>query len=136
MRGGTVAVIGPGNSEGSRLYLRVAGNRVAGTPMPPTGALKPEQVAVIKAWIDEGAEWPDAVAGETPVAPPDPIAQRLNDALRKGDRAAFTATLSRGPAAVRAKGIAGITPLMSATLYADIEPVAPTGFGSVATIRL
>src|SRR5688572_22761934 len=89
MRGGTVAVIGPGNSAGSRLYLRLAGDRTGGTQMPPTGALKPEQIAVVKAWIDQGAEWPDEVAGDTAVVAPDPIAERLNDALRRGDRAAF-----------------------------------------------
>jgi ankyrin repeat protein/mono/diheme cytochrome c family protein len=120
MRGGTIPVIGPGNSVGSRLYLRLAGERMAGTQMPPTGALKPEQVAVVKAWIDQGAEWPDEAAGDTAVVAPDPIAQRLNDALRQGDRAEFTAALGRLPTAVRAKGLAGITPLMSATLYGDV----------------
>ena len=38
MRGGTFAVIGPGNSEGSRLYQRLIGNSF-GMQMPPTGAL-------------------------------------------------------------------------------------------------
>ena len=39
--------------------------------MPPTGALKAQQIAIVKAWIDEGAEWPDALAGdEAPSCPP------------------------------------------------------------------
>src|SRR6185437_4703520 len=58
MRGGTIAVIGPGISEGSRLYQRLLGNQY-GPQMPPTGALRPEQIRTIKDWIDQGAVWPD-----------------------------------------------------------------------------
>src|SRR5437879_422538 len=49
MRGGTLAMIGPGNSVGSRMYLRLIGSEF-GPQMPPTGALKPEQIATIQAW--------------------------------------------------------------------------------------
>src|SRR6202161_1342802 len=38
----------PGSSENSMLYHRLAGED-AGPQMPPTGALRPEQIAVIKA---------------------------------------------------------------------------------------
>lgn len=38
MRGGTIAVIGPGNSDGSRLYQRLIGDRF-GRQMPPDSAL-------------------------------------------------------------------------------------------------
>src|SRR5204863_3893256 len=68
MRGGTIAVIGPGNSDGSRLYLRLTGNQF-GQQMPPTGALRAEQVDVIRRWIEQGAEWPDAAAGDVPIVP-------------------------------------------------------------------
>ncbi len=120
MRGGTLPVIGPGNGEASQLYLRVSGTRF-GTQMPPTGALKPEQVALIKSWIDQGAEWPDEAANDAPVTPPDPGAVKLNDALRRDDRAAFTGVLSAAPAAANAKGNNGITPLMAATIYGDVS---------------
>ena len=63
MRGGTRSVIVPGNSAASRLYLRLAGNQF-GTRMPTTGPLKPDEIAVFKTWIDEGAHWPDALANE------------------------------------------------------------------------
>jgi hypothetical protein len=46
----------PGNSELSRLYLRLTG-KAPGPQMPPTGPLSPEQIATFKAWIDQGAEW-------------------------------------------------------------------------------
>jgi hypothetical protein len=68
MRGGTITVIGPGNSAGSRLYLRLAGGEY-GLQMPPTGPLSPAELNIIKDWIDQGAEWPDALSGEIPPPP-------------------------------------------------------------------
>jgi ankyrin repeat protein/mono/diheme cytochrome c family protein len=119
MKGGTLAMIGPGNAAGSRLYMRLIGTAM-GQQMPPTGALKPEQIATIRAWIDQGAEWPDDVSGETPAPPPDPKAAHLMDLLRAGDRAGFAKALASDPAGAKAKGPHGDTPLMFATLYADI----------------
>ena len=37
--------------------------------MPPKGPLKEEQIAAIRAWIDQGAEWPDALANEADLPP-------------------------------------------------------------------
>jgi hypothetical protein len=46
----------PGDAEGSRLYRRVAG--LERPPMPAQGTpLTAEQAAVVKQWIDEGANW-------------------------------------------------------------------------------
>ena len=66
MKGGTLAMIAPGNSQGSRFYLKLIGNQY-GPQMPPTGALRSDQIAILKAWIDQGAEWPDEVSGEEPL---------------------------------------------------------------------
>src|SRR2546423_10092342 len=60
MRGGTIAVIAPGSSQSSHLYLRLISRDTMGMPMPPTGSLPPQQIEIIKNWIDQGAEWPDA----------------------------------------------------------------------------
>ncbi len=120
MRGGTIAVIGPGNSAGSRLYLRLVGDQY-GLRMPPTGPLSDDKIAIIKAWIDQGAEWPDALSGETPPPPPDPGATRLMDALRRGDSAAFQRKLGEDPKAATRKGPGGSTPLMYAALYGDTD---------------
>ena len=73
MRGGTLAMIGPGNAEASRLFLRLTGSTM-GSQMPPTGALKAEQIALIKAWIDQGA---DGRRGFR--EPPPPPIRRRND---------------------------------------------------------
>jgi ankyrin repeat protein len=118
MRGGTIAVIGPGNSDGSRLYRRLIGSEF-GAQMPPTGALTPDKVAIIKAWIDQGAEWPNAFANDQPPVPPDPVAARLIAALKRGDRASFAALLKAKPGASQKKGEGGTTPLMVAALEAD-----------------
>ena len=117
--GANGARIVPGNSAESRLYLRVAGSQ-AGLQMPPTGALRPEEIATIKAWIDQGAEWPDELAGETPSPPRDPVANQLLDVLRLGDRARVERLLKGNPNAARAAGSGGITPLMYAALYGDV----------------
>jgi ankyrin repeat protein len=119
MRGGTIAVIGPGNSAGSRLYQRLIGDQY-GLRMPPTGPLPQEKIDVIKAWIDEGAPWPDALSGETPPPPPDPGATVLMEALRRGDSAAFQKKLAEDPQAATRKGPGGSTPLMYAALYGDL----------------
>src|SRR5262245_65629133 len=68
MRGGSQSDIGPGNAEGSRLYHRLIGTQF-GTRMPPTGPLSADQIAIIKSWIDQGAEWPDEFSGEKPSLP-------------------------------------------------------------------
>jgi len=116
MRGGTIPVIGPGNSEASRLYLRLVGDSV-GSQMPPTGALKPEQIALIKGWIDQGALWPDSASGETPPPTPDPYASRMMDALREGDRHAFRSAIDAAPTLSGRNGPGGTTPLMQAVFY-------------------
>jgi ankyrin repeat protein len=118
MRGGTIRVIGPGNAAGSRLYQRLIGSDF-GIQMPPTGALPDAQVAILKQWIDEGAEWPDAVAGDIPPTPVDPAAADLNEAIRTGDRGRITSVLAQSASVVKQRGPGGATPLMYAALYGD-----------------
>ena len=123
MRGSTFGtVIGPGNGEASRLYLRISGTQ-RGTQMPPTGALKDEQIALLKAWIDEGAEWPDALSGDVAPVPADPGALQLMASLRSGDAAGFRRALSAAPAGATRNGSDGITPLMYAALYGTVDEV-------------
>src|SRR5690242_2146597 len=54
--GSNGATIIPGKSASSRLYQKVSGNQ-AGLQMPPTGPLSPEEISIIKNWIDQGADW-------------------------------------------------------------------------------
>ena len=122
MRGGTRSMIGPGNGAASVMYLRLISDQFD-PQMPPTGPLDEDQIAVIKRWIDQGAKWPDELAGETPPPPPDPKAARMMELLRAGDRPAFRRMLSEDPGIARLKGPGGSTPLMNAVLYGDLDDV-------------
>jgi ankyrin repeat protein len=117
--GANGARIVPGNSAGSRLFIRVAGDR-GGLRMPPSGALPPEEIDAIRRWIDQGAEWPDALDGERPTPPADPAVSQLLTALRLGDRRQIDRVLARNPGAARGAGTGGVTPLMQAALSGDI----------------
>jgi ankyrin repeat protein/cytochrome c551/c552 len=117
------ARIRPGSSATSRVYLRISSSDF-GQQMPPTGALPPEAINTIKTWIDEGADWPDAFAGESASPPPsDAGATEIANALRADDQRAFTAALERHPAAVNRLASGGATPLMFAALYGNAAAV-------------
>src|SRR5262245_40510460 len=118
MRGSSQTLIGPGNAAGSKLYHRLTGTAF-GQQMPPGRPLTAEQIETIKTWIDEGADWPDAVSGEPPSLPVDPDAARLMSAIRDSDRAAIDAVLRTTPRAASLRGPGGSTPLMAAALYGD-----------------
>jgi len=53
-------VVVPGNAADSALYRRVAGIGDV-VRMPMGGRLADDQIATLKAWIEQGAEWPDSV---------------------------------------------------------------------------
>jgi len=118
LRGHTTPVIIPGSGETSRLFLRLTGPTV-GTQMPPTGPLGADQIGIIKRWIDQGAHWPDELAGDAPPLPVDANASAMIEALRRGDRPTLKKMLSTNAAAGTKQGAAGISPLMAATLYGD-----------------
>ena len=54
-----LTMIQPGNAKASRLIQRVLGE--GSEPRMPQGreSLKPEQVELLRRWINEGATWPD-----------------------------------------------------------------------------
>jgi mono/diheme cytochrome c family protein len=54
----------PGNSKESRLMRRILGEGDEVQMPMGTDPLKPEQIELIRKWIDEGAQWPDADAAE------------------------------------------------------------------------
>jgi len=113
----------PGNSMNSMVYHRVH-DAEYGQPMPPTGELKAEQVATIKAWIDEGAPWPDAMANDVDLPPFDAEAVALVEKLHEGDLAGFMKAVRGKPELLNARGPEGSTPFMYAVVYAGPETVA------------
>jgi ankyrin repeat protein len=110
----------PGSSQNSFLYLRLIGTQY-GLQMPPTGQLRAEQIAVIKTWIDQGADWPDALSNEAGRAPLDPKAVAAVEILRTGDREGFLKATAASPQLVNARGPEGSTPFMYAVLYGDVS---------------
>jgi ankyrin repeat protein len=120
--GANGARIVPGNSARSLLYRRVSGAQ-SGVQMPPSGPLRPEQIDIIKAWIDQGVDWPDQLSGDRDAAAADPTVVKMMNALRNGNRQEFNRALRENPEAVNAKGLSGWTPIMYAALYGDGEPV-------------
>ena len=108
----------PGSTENSFLFHRVSGNAY-GLQMPPTGPLRPEQIAVLKAWIEQGAAWPDALANEADLPPVNPKAAAMVESLRAGDRQSFLKAVSEDAKLLNARGPEGSTPFMYAVLYGD-----------------
>jgi ankyrin repeat protein len=120
--GANGARIVPGNSAASRLFIRVAGSQ-GGLQMPPTGALRPEDIGLIKAWIDQGAAWPDELDGERPSPARNPRADQLLEAIRRGDSRGVEQLLEDHPDAAREPGTGGTTALMQAALYGNVATV-------------
>jgi ankyrin repeat protein len=118
----------PGSSESSRVYRRVLDSRF-GTQMPPEDVLSLEETETLRRWIDAGAPWPDELANEVELPPPDPVALRIAKLLRSSvfdarSRREILATIRANPAVVNARGAGGTTPLMEAALYADSRLLA------------
>ena len=93
----------PGNAENSFFFHRISGSDF-GAQMPPTGALRPEQIERIRLWIEQGADWPDALANEADALPPNPKAVAMVDALRTGNKRAFHKLLGDDAKLLNARG--------------------------------
>src|SRR5579859_4731052 len=112
----------PGSIENSFLFYRLTGTRF-GMQMPPAGPLSAEQIATIKAWIEQGAEWSDALANEADLPPLNPKAVAMVDALHAGDLKTFMKFVAKDPTLLNARGPEGSTPFMYAVLYSDAATV-------------
>ena len=108
----------PGSLENSFLYHRLTGSDF-GLQMPPTGPLHADQIQIIKAWIEQGAPWPDSLANEIELPPLDPKAIAMVEALRAADRQSFGKMVAEDPKLLNARGPEGSTPFMYAVLYTD-----------------
>jgi ankyrin repeat protein len=113
----------PGSSANSFIYHRLIGSEY-GTQMPPTGALRSDQIAIVKAWIDQGAEWPDSLTNEADAPPLNPKAVAMVDALQNDDLPAFVKAADADPKLLNARGPEGSTPFMYAVLYSGAATLA------------
>lgn len=126
LRGGDYGpVIMAGKSAESKLILRLVSGD-GGMQMPPTGALAAEDIGILRAWIDQGAEWGDIeLEPEEPQKPLDPKLQALIAVVRGQEFEAVKQLLSKDPELVKQSDHSGSTPLHHAA-----------GFGDLKTLRL
>ncbi|MEY2395920.1 MAG: hypothetical protein QOF94_2265 [Acidobacteriaceae bacterium] len=106
----------PGSSENSMVFHRISGSAF-GMQMPPSGPIRPEQINVIKTWIDQGADWPDSLANEVELPPLNSKAVAMVEALRTGDLPGFMKSAAADANLLNARGPEGSTPFMYAVLY-------------------
>lgn len=125
LRGGDYGpVIVVGKSAESKLIRRVV-NGDGGLQMPPTGPLSDEEIGILRAWIDQGAEFVLELEQEAPVKPVDPKLVQLISAVRAGDVEGVRSLLAETPPLVNARDRSGSTALHHAA-----------GFGTLATMKL
>jgi ankyrin repeat protein len=125
LRGGDYGpVINIGNSAESKLIKRLV-NGDGGLQMPPSGPLSDEEIGVLRAWIDQGAEFRTEIKDEAPRKPVDPRLAALITAVRSRDEKAVKKMVAANPELVNGHDQAGATPLHHAA-----------GFGSLETMKL
>ena len=125
LRGGDYGpVIVPGNSAESKLTRRLVSGD-GGLQMPPTGALSDEEIGILRAWIDQGAEFRTEIAEEAPPEPLDPKVAAFLATVRSGDPHTVENLIDADPEVVHTKDAAGSTALHHAA-----------GFGTLETVQL
>src|SRR5260370_9865440 len=125
LRGGDYGpVIIPGKSAESKLIFRLV-NGDGRLQMPTTGPLSDEEIGILRAWIDQGADFRIQVQDEGPGKPVDPRLGALISAIRSRDTKTAQKIIAASPELVKAQDRAGATPLHHAA-----------GFGNLATMKL
>jgi ankyrin repeat protein len=125
LRGGDYGpVILPGNSAQSKLIRRLV-HGDGGLQMPPTGPLRDEEIGILRAWIDQGADFRIEVEQEAPPKPVDPAQADFLEAVRSNRVQTVAKSLAQKPELSKARDAAGSTALHHAA-----------GFGSLAIVKL
>jgi len=125
LRGGDYGpVIIPGSSAESKLIRRLVDGD-GGLQMPPTGPLSDEEIGILRAWIDQGADFRIQVQDDAPAKHVDPKFAALITAVRSGDTKAVGRLIGASPGLVNAHDFAGTVALQHAA-----------GFGNLATMKL
>jgi len=122
MRGGDYGpVIIPGKSAESKLIRRVVDGDGA-MQMPPTGALSSGEIALLRTWIDQGAEFrTDVTKEDAPSQPADPKLAALIKAVRSNRPAELRKRLAANPELIKAHDETGSTALHHAAAFASLS---------------
>src|SRR4030095_597524 len=120
LRGGDYGpVIKIGDSAASKLIHRLVDGD-GGMRMPPTGALSDHEIWLLRAWIDQGAEFRTDIVAEAPLRPVDPKVTALIAAARAGNRSEIERQIAASPEVVNGKDAGGSTPLHHAAGYGPV----------------
>jgi ankyrin repeat protein len=125
-------LVKPGHSADSLLVQRLVDPKL-GILMPPTfpflpgekAGLSAAKINVLKAWIDQGANWPEEISltADAKTAASDPQAAPLFAAIRAGDHGRVEKLLQKSKTLIAARDKHGATPLIQAALYGDAKMV-------------
>src|SRR5262249_34384461 len=102
----------------SLLYKRVSGTDY-GPQMPLTGPLSAQEIATIKAWIEQGAKWP-AEPSTKPIWPANPRMDALLEEIHAGRFAAVRKAISADRTLANARNASGRTLLFQAAIFSTI----------------
>src|SRR5215475_678312 len=120
LRGGDYGpVIKIGDSAASKLIHRLVDGD-GGLQMPPTGALSDQEIGLLRAWIDQGAEFRTDIVAEAPRRPEDPKVTALIAAVRSGNRSEIERQIAASPEVVNGKDAGGSTALHHAAGYGPV----------------
>src|SRR5215831_4128154 len=123
LRGGDYGpVIKIGDSAASKLIRRVVDGD-GGLQMPPTGALTDDEIGLLRAWIDQGAEFRTDIVAEAPPRPVDPKVTALIAAVRAGNRPEIERQIAATPEVVKGVDGGGSTALLHAAGYGPLASV-------------
>src|SRR5262245_22224959 len=119
--------------SGESLLIKRLVDRKLGIIMPPTFPFPPGEkvglpeasIQILKAWIDQGAGWPQEVslANEAADTAVNAQAKALFGAIRAGNHRSVAEFLKGGKQLVSAQDRHGETPLMHAAMYSDLAMV-------------
>jgi ankyrin repeat protein len=122
LRGGDYGpVIVQGKSAESKLIKKLI-NGDGGLLMPPTGKLQDDEIATLKAWIDQGGEYGDvALADEPKPIPVDPATAAFIKAIRSKDDKAVKTALAANSDLLKVTDADGSSPLHHAAAFGTID---------------
>jgi ankyrin repeat protein len=113
-------VIKVGDSASSKLIRRLVDGD-GGMQMPPTGPLSDEEIGLLRAWIDQGAEFRTDIVAEAPPRHADPKVTALIASVRAGDRRGIEQQVAANPEVVKGVDDGGSTALHHAAGFGPID---------------
>ena len=123
LRGGDYGpVIVPGKSHESKLIKRLVDGD-GGLQMPPSGPLSADEIGILRAWIDQGAEFRTEIA-ERPVKPVDPRLAAVVAGVRTGATDRVQQALAQDADLVRSTDAGGNTLLHHAAGFGTLDTIA------------